>query len=936
MRISFISAALLLAAGLAPSQETIHLATAGGRVTDPSGAVVQSARITARHLDTNQSRTTETSADGRFRFSYLNPGHYEITVHHSGFADSLQLVTLSPGSAFDLAISLSVAARETNLTVQADATLIEAARSQVAGAAPRAEITNLPMNGRNFLDIALLIPGVSPTNTVSTQLFPETSAVPGQGISINSQRNFSNSFIVDGLSANDDAAGLSGLTYSPDAISQFQVVTSGGQAEFGRALGGYISVVTRSGANDLHGDLYAYFRNQRFNAANALSAAKLPSTQAQYGASLGGPLLRDRTFYFANFEHRALQQSGLVTISPANIDAINSRLDATGYAGPRLVTGLYPNPVKTTNALAKLDHQFHAKDQFTARFSLYNVDSRNSRGAGALSAATAAAGLDDTDYSLAFGNIWTLSPRTVNETRGQYTHSTLAAEPNDLTGPSVSIAGVASFGRLSGSPTGRLNHLAEIVDNFSIQAGAHAFRAGFNTLYNNTTITYPRSIRGAYSFSSLANFLSGTYNNAGFTQTFGNSITAQSNPNAGFYAQDEWKLHPRLILNLGLRYDLQFLETIRTDTNNLSPRAGLAWSPRASRSAVVRASFGLFYDRVPLRAVANALLSSNNTTELTPNSQVSISLSPTQTGAPRFPNILTALPAGVLVNFTTMNPDMQNAYSAQTSIEYEQQLGRHSTFSLGYQHLRGLHLIMAVNQNVPTCVASGANNGCRPNPNYANNSQYSPLANSSFHGLHASFVQRPVRFGSLRVSYSYSKALDNVGEFFFSAPIDNFNVWRDWGRSDDDQRHRLVLHGELHSPQAPAATSWQKLTHGFQLGAMLQYYSALPFNITAGSNTVQGTAARPIVNGDYIPRNAGTGFSLTNLNVRLSRRFQLTERLRLDSILEAFNAFNHTNGGTLNTTFGAGAYPTNPLPAFRQTTAVADPRTLQLALRLGF
>ena len=148
----------------------------------------------------------------------------------------------------------------------------------------------------------------------------------------------------------------------PDAISQFQVVTSGGQAEFGRALGGYISVVTRSGANDLHGDLYAYFRNQRFNAANALSAAKLPSTQAQYGASLGGPLLRDRTFYFANFEHRALQQSGLVTISPANIDAINSRLDATGYSGPRLFTGLYPNPVKTTNALAKLDHQFHAKD----------------------------------------------------------------------------------------------------------------------------------------------------------------------------------------------------------------------------------------------------------------------------------------------------------------------------------------------------------------------------------------------------------------------------------------------------------------------------------------------------------------------------------------------------------------------------------------------
>ena len=164
----------------------------------------------------------------------------------------------------------------------------------------------------------------------------------------------------------------------------------------------------------------------------------------------------------------------------------------------------------------------------------------------------------------------------VNETRAQFTHSTLAAEPNDASGPSVSISGVASFGRLSGSPTRRDNNLWEIADNLSYQRGAHAIRVGVAFLNNSTTITYPRSIRGSYSFSSLANFLNGTYNNAGFTQTFGNSVVSQSNPNVGFYAQDEWKLHPRFTLNLGLRYDLQFLETIATDTNNLSPRAGFA------------------------------------------------------------------------------------------------------------------------------------------------------------------------------------------------------------------------------------------------------------------------------------------------------------------------------------------------------------------------
>ena len=136
---------------------------------------------------------------------------------------------------------------------------------------PLTEVQNLPLNGRNFLDIALVIPGVSPTNTASNQLFAETSAVPGQGLSVSSQRNFSNSFIVDGVSANDDAAGLSGLFYGLDVVQEFQVVTSGGQAEFGRALGGYMTVVTKSGTNTLHGDLYGYFRNQRFNSANALS-----------------------------------------------------------------------------------------------------------------------------------------------------------------------------------------------------------------------------------------------------------------------------------------------------------------------------------------------------------------------------------------------------------------------------------------------------------------------------------------------------------------------------------------------------------------------------------------------------------------------------------------------------------------------------------------
>ena len=254
------------------SQEAINYGDAGGRVTDPSGAAVRGASVEARHLPTNTARVTNTDETGRFRFAYLRLGSYRITVHQSGFADSVQDVDIAAGAAFDLAVVLRLSAQSETASVSAAPPVLETARSQIAETIPRREIAGLPFNGRNYLDVTLLAAGVSPTNTASQQPFAETSAVPGQGISIGSQRNFSNNFVVDGLSANDDAAGLTGTFYGLDAIGEVQVVASGGQAEYGRALGGFVNVVTKSGGNAFHGDLYGYLhRAQRLNAANALT-----------------------------------------------------------------------------------------------------------------------------------------------------------------------------------------------------------------------------------------------------------------------------------------------------------------------------------------------------------------------------------------------------------------------------------------------------------------------------------------------------------------------------------------------------------------------------------------------------------------------------------------------------------------------------------------
>ena len=411
----------------------------------------------------------------------LSVGPYEITVHLDGFADARSSLTLTVGSAFELPVSLAVGNLDTSVTVTGEATVLEAARSQIAGTVSQTEVQNLPLNGRNFLDLAFLVPGVSPTNIGSTQLFAETSAVPGQGISVGSQRNFSNNFIVDGLSANDDAAGLSGIPYGVDAVDQFQVVTSGGQAELGRALGGYISVVTKSGTNVVHGDLYGYFPRRPLQCATTRSpGTKLPMTQKQYGVSLGGPIVRNRTFYFANFEQRKLDQTGLATISDRNV-AVDQRPAGGGRLSrvARSPPGIYPNPVHTTNFLAKVDHQINASDQFSVRYSLYDVTSSNSRGAGALNAPSASAGLDNIDQSAGVQQ----HPGAVSRGRSMKPgrsspYGDLKALPTDPIGPAVSIAGVASFGTLSGSPQARLNKMYQVVNNLSHQAGAHALRGG--------------------------------------------------------------------------------------------------------------------------------------------------------------------------------------------------------------------------------------------------------------------------------------------------------------------------------------------------------------------------------------------------------------------------------------------------------------------------
>ncbi len=905
------------------AQQSITSATLSGTVEDANGAGINRVQITATNLDKNLSWRTTSDEQGHFRLLYLPVGTYEIKAEHEGFATLTRKLTLAIGQALDLSLKLFVGQVTESVNVTSESLALETVRTQVTESIRPREIADLPLNGRNYLDLAALTPAVTRANPVANQRFAETSAVPGTQISVAGQRNINNGFVIDGLSANDDAADLPGTFFSQEVIREFQVITSGGIAEFGRASAGIVNVVTQSGSNSWRGQLYGFLRNQRFDARNLLAPTKDPLTQAQYGVSLGGPLQHNRTFLFSNFEQTRLNNSVVVTILPANVIAINRVLDQIGYTGPRISTGITPTGYDSTNFFTRVDLSLNSANLLTARYSFYDISSMNARGIGGLNAASRGTALENRDQTIAINEVATLSNQTANEARFQFTRSRLAAPANDLIGPAITISGVANIGTSTSSPTGRRIDLYELADNFTIESGAHSLKFGADFLYNRLNVLFPGALQGVYTFSSLANLQ--TKNYVTFQQAFGEPEQFQANPNIGFFAQDQWRARHNLTINAGLRYDVQSLpDPIEADTNNLAPRLGVAWSP-GDRKTVIRTSFGIYFERLPLRATSNALQRDGTKYRVA-------SFSFGQAGAPVFPNIAAAFPQGFLPSITTIDPNIDAAYSQQANLQIERELTPSTTVAIGFLHTRGLHLILSRNVNVPRFPASaGMPNLGRPNPNFANVSRFESSGDSYYNGLTLSFNRRFKSWAGGRVAYTFSKAIDNTGNAFFFTPQDNFNLRDERGLSDNDQRHVFTLSGTLAAPQISRDVLWQRIASGFQLGYIFRYGSALPFNILTGGDRNNDTNVndRPV----GIARNAGRGFDFAALDLRLSRRIRFSEHAGLEIIAEGFNLLNRSNFQLPNATFGTG---TTPNATFGRPTAAADPRQLQFGLRVSF
>ncbi|MCL4849741.1 MAG: carboxypeptidase regulatory-like domain-containing protein, partial [Acidobacteria bacterium] len=558
-----------LAFGLAPAAVLAQSASGAdleGTIRDDTGAALPGVTIVATNVDTGVQRTTFSNADGRYRLPALPVGAYTLTVSLEGFTTVERTgLVLQIGQVATIDLVLPLAGLEETVTVTQAAPIVETGRTQVGAVVSRTEIDNLPINGRNFLDFSTTVAGVT----------GQQMSGQGSGISFNGQRARSNNISIDGADSNGQLNGNTRLTLSQEAVREFQVVTSQFAPEFGRAGGGLVNIVSKSGTNVLSGNGFLFVRDESFDARNAFVPAGEPKPQFErqnFGGTFGGPIVRNRTFFFGSVERVDRSESGVVSISDASVQAVNAALAARPIPGSNvrsISNGVYPISLETTLVSLKIDHSFNPNNNLAVRYIYGKTLEENAGGVGVggLIDTSGGGGLDGEDQSLFLSWTRIFGSSMFSETRFQFAPRDLQQYANDAVGPRVTISGVATFGRNVNFPVLLNEDRYEFKQDFSIDRGRHFFKFGADVTRVNAFSSFPISFAGSFTFGSLATFLAGTPTT--FTQGFGNPAMDLPNTLVGLYWQDTFKVGNSLTLVYGLRYDYDGQpQGITRDPNN--------------------------------------------------------------------------------------------------------------------------------------------------------------------------------------------------------------------------------------------------------------------------------------------------------------------------------------------------------------------------------
>jgi hypothetical protein len=983
-----------------------------GTVRDASGSPVPGAKVVVSNPSLGLTRDLTTTDAGIFAAPALTPAlGYKVTVDKQGFAPYVASdLPVRVGETTNLNVGLAVGSLTQAVEVVSAAPVIDDIKTETSQVVGNELINELPINGRRVDSFVLLTPAVTKDADFGLVTFRGLAG--------------GNSFLVDGNDTTNqyynENAGRTrlGSQLSQDAVQEFQVLSSSYSAEFGKASGGVVNTITKSGTNEVHGTAFWFFRNRSLNARDRFAAIDPPEVRHIVGGTIGGPIVKNKLFAFFDTEEQYRH-------FPIISNLINSSVSAPtqtwiGCAAPATtaqcsaINSLLPRMFGTVDrkgnqqlGFLKFDYRPNDRNSFSASMNYLHWNSINGIQTGITLTNGAAIGTngDDKVFDRIGKASWTFVPTSsvVNEFRFGWFKDRQADDfdPTLQAGYpignlSLSVAGVSTLGGYNILP--RIlpsENRYQYVDNLSWVKGQHTFKFGFDVAQTEDFSNSLTNRFGSYTYSSVTTFAQdftspapGASHYSSYAQVFGNPIIDTHLTDLGFYAQDTWKISPKLTANYGVRYEYTVIPqppitnpnypqtgTIPSAKHNFAPRVGLAYS--LNDKTVLRAGYGLFYARYISAMAANFFSLNDLYTQ-----SLSIT-SPTSTGAPVFPFTLPS-PAGALASnrsITFAAPNMRNPYNQQLNVAIERSIAKGTSLTVSYIQNRGKDLFTVRDINIGPLSSQVYNFSILDSSYNPTGQVYSTpiyllsnrldtryghinqVENGGKQWYDAMAVQLIRRFSATfqgTISYTWSHELDENQEsgsnaiFFSSGPMGLYNgaYSNDKGNGNLDQRHRFIGTFIARPKFTKSDSAFARyVVNGWELTGFLTLASGRPnfesvsFSSTANlpqafTGTLDGLGGDSRV--PFLQNNPLRIDATTRFDTRLSKNFPFREKMSLTLLFEVFNLTNTvSNTGISSQGFSAANKGTATAPNFviapcaSATATVCAPTTPGLGTASG-
>ena len=924
-----------------------------GRVTDPAGASVPKAAVSAANQATGYVRDVESNDDGYFVIPNLPLGTYTLSLKKEGF--DLQRrpgIVLDAGTEAVIDAQLKVGSVSTTVDVEGGAPVVELSRVSTGRTISYEEVDNLPLTSRNPYNFIIFQPGVSGHPNPELGI-PRTINTNGLLDRINYQ--------MDGMvDTETDRYGLRLFAISDSYVREVQTVSNSFAPEYGQTAGDVFNVITNSGTNQFHGEFYFIGRPPDAVARTILLASNRANSSIDlhdYSMNAGGPIKKDKVFVFGAYEHLLRGTPTPVTIDPTAAGQI-------GIPTSQLATAPTVQHVQFLDL--RVDWQVNSKNQAFFRYNYFrNVYPFNTANGG-LNALSVGVDFQDRAHIGGFQWLTTISPTALNEFRASepYRNEHHLLDPITGTGAEISISGIANFGGTTAAGDRFGEKIPSFNDNFTKVSGKHTLKAGFGWQLNNDNQigdTYSQ-----YTFSSIANYLAAKNGTNLFAYT--QFATVEGVPGASyksyfydFYLQDSWQLRPNLLMIYGLRWDrfqapggeanapFVYTQNFNTPNRDWAPRLGFAWS--VTPKTVVRLNSGLFYEAPPTNLWYNALNNDGSNRSFVISYAGAPNGGNPQAGAPAFPAVFNFVPGAVAPagqNITAVTPNFKNAYTINTSIQIERAVTLNDSVRLGYVNTgaRDLGYLRDMNLINPTgtladgrpIFSTAVNANTRLYPQFNGITLQDSGAVNNYNAMIVSYTHRSAKGYQMSANYTWSHSIGDAPDangFEQSAVIeDPYSRAYDRGNTLVNRPQAFNMSAVLAPTYSVSNRLMNRLANGNQLTILANLAVGDEQNETANLNLNNDPLGASVQRPAFIGRDTLRTGNLYQVDMRYTRVLYSHERFKIKFLAEANNAFNTKNVTTINTKAtvnSLGIITANP--SLAPTSTVLEGRLIQLGIR---